>query len=601
MNDASADGSPAAASARQPHRALVAARPDRDQLPAPGPERLALRALHHVEPEGRRVVVRLPAGHRHGRAAGRVAESQAAGIEPARRRAGPGAAPGSAASRPRSARGPGRRWEPGGRADARPCWEPMIPAGAGRPGWRRPVPAGGPDVVSACADPRDRPRRRRRQPVRRRDAEAVRPARRRPDPAADAAGPRRRRAVDRVVVVSPPGLDRRDPRARSTAASLEVPVTVVAGGATRNESTRNGLAALDGGRRRRRRRPRRGAAARAARRRSSARSSRSCPAARTATDTVIPSADTLVIVEDDEVVEIPERSRLPARPDAADVPAGRARAAPTRRPTAAGDLSATDDCSLVLRHVPGARIVAVAGDEVNLKITTRIDMVMADRMLQMHGHRPRSRSREAERLARGRPAARGRRDERDRARDRRRGDPPRARRPRSTAARWASTSATTRASSRASTAAAGAAGRHRPRRVHRRHPAHRVRSPTTAAARARARSSTSTSRARSTWRGPPTRSCARVAWLADGLHVELVHARPARLRRLLARARPRVVNMTQGLSEEWADDGIRVNAVSPERTDTPMRRKAFPGESPRRAAAARRRSRSRRCGCIRPT
>ena len=41
-----------------------------------------------------------------------------------------------------------------------------------------------------------------------------------------------------------------------------------------------------------------------------------------------------------------------------------------------------------------------------------------------------------------------------------------------------------------------------------------------------------------------------------------------------------LVNMTQGLAEEWADEGIRVNAVSPERTDTPMRRNAFPGESP---------------------
>jgi 2-C-methyl-D-erythritol 4-phosphate cytidylyltransferase len=40
-----------------------------------------------------------------------------------------------------------------------------------------------------------------------------------------------------------------------------------------------------------------------------------------------------------------------------------------------------------------------------------------------------------------------------------------------------------------------------------------------------------------------------------------------------------VVNMAQGLAEEWADDGIRVNAVSPERTDTPMRRRAFPDES----------------------
>jgi len=41
-----------------------------------------------------------------------------------------------------------------------------------------------------------------------------------------------------------------------------------------------------------------------------------------------------------------------------------------------------------------------------------------------------------------------------------------------------------------------------------------------------------------------------------------------------------LVNVAQGLAEEWATDGIRVNAVSPERTDTPMRRTAFPGESP---------------------
>jgi 2-C-methyl-D-erythritol 4-phosphate cytidylyltransferase len=39
-----------------------------------------------------------------------------------------------------------------------------------------------------------------------------------------------------------------------------------------------------------------------------------------------------------------------------------------------------------------------------------------------------------------------------------------------------------------------------------------------------------------------------------------------------------VVNLAQGLAEEWAADGIRVNAVSPERTDTPMRHRAFPGE-----------------------
>jgi 2-C-methyl-D-erythritol 4-phosphate cytidylyltransferase len=37
--------------------------------------------------------------------------------------------------------------------------------------------------------------------------------------------------------------------------------------------------------------------------------------------------------------------------------------------------------------------------------------------------------------------------------------------------------------------------------------------------------------------------------------------------------------MAQGLAEEWAAEGIRVNAVSPERTATPMRRRAFPHES----------------------
>ncbi len=58
-----------------------------------------------------------------------------------------------------------------------------------------------------------------------------------------------------------------------------------------------------------------------------------------------------------------------------------------------------------------------------------------------------------------------------------------------------------------------------------------------------------------------------------------------------------LVNMAQGLSDEWADDGIRVNAISPERTDTPMRQRAFPDEVGA-GCSMRTRSRSRRCGCI---
>jgi ribitol-5-phosphate 2-dehydrogenase (NADP+) / D-ribitol-5-phosphate cytidylyltransferase len=186
--------------------------------------------------------------------------------------------------------------------------------------------------------------------------------------------------VDRLVVVAhPKWLD--ETRQAVARAGLNVPVEVVAGGATRNESTRNGIASL-------------GAAdddivlvhdavrplvpldvIR--------RSIEPIAAGRAeATDTVIPSADTLVIVEGERVVEIPDRSRyrrgqtpqsfvyrvLRAAYDAAD---------------ATGDLSATDDLSIVLRYVPDARVLAVAGDEVNLKITTKLDFVLADRMIQM--------------------------------------------------------------------------------------------------------------------------------------------------------------------------------------------------------------------------
>jgi len=101
-----------------------------------------------------------------------------------------------------------------------------------------------------------------------------------------------------------------------------------------------------------------------------------------ASDTVIPSADTLVIVEDGDVVQIPDRSRY-RRGQTPQVFRAEVLERAYEAAAAAGDLSATDDCSLVLRHVPGARVIAVAGDEANMKITTRLDMVIADRMIQM--------------------------------------------------------------------------------------------------------------------------------------------------------------------------------------------------------------------------
>jgi 2-C-methyl-D-erythritol 4-phosphate cytidylyltransferase len=39
-----------------------------------------------------------------------------------------------------------------------------------------------------------------------------------------------------------------------------------------------------------------------------------------------------------------------------------------------------------------------------------------------------------------------------------------------------------------------------------------------------------------------------------------------------------VVNLTQALAEEWAEEGVRVNCINPERTRTPMRIRAFGAE-----------------------
>lgn len=96
-----------------------------------------------------------------------------------------------------------------------------------------------------------------------------------------------------------------------------------------------------------------------------------------AVDTVIPSADTLVIVDGSTVTDIPDRARYRRgqTPQAF-------RGSVLRAAYAAGDLDATDDCTLVRRHVPGARIVAIPGEETNVKITTPLDLVIADRILQ---------------------------------------------------------------------------------------------------------------------------------------------------------------------------------------------------------------------------
>ena len=379
--------------------------------------------------------------------------------------------------------------------------------------------------------------------------------------------------VDQLVVVSHPDWIA-DTEKVVADAGLSVPAKVVAGGATRNESTRNGLRSL-------------GAddddivmihdavrpllppevIERAIEPVAAGRAD--------STDTVIPSADTLVIVDDGMVVEIPDRGRYRRGQTPQVFRVGVLEQA-YERASDSGDLTATDDCSLVLRHVPGARIEAVAGDEVNLKITTKLDFVLADRMIQMRtldlpiGDEPqpyhslegarllviggttgigRSIADEAERLG-ARAVVDGRSlglDIRDFS---------------AVDARVAAaaeqlggldhvivTAGILRIGSLVDTAAEDVAevidvnltGTLNVARAAYPHLCLSRGSLTVFA-------SSSFTRGRSSY----------VAYSAS---------------------KAAVVNLAQGLADEWSDEGIRVNAVSPERTDTPMRRRAFPNES----------------------
>ena len=377
--------------------------------------------------------------------------------------------------------------------------------------------------------------------------------------------------IDRLVIVSHPDW-LEETESVIAGAGLTVPTSVVAGGRTRNESTRNGLLSLDADdddvvvvhdavrplvpvdvivR------------------------AIEPVASGTAdsTDTVIPSADTLVIVDGDRVIEIPDRSRY-RRGQTPQVFRKSTLAQAYAAAAAAGDLAATDDCSLVLRYVPGARVVAVAGDEVNLKITTRIDLVLADRMLQMRTVAPTEDPVRPHSIAGARlyvvggtnGIGMGIADEARRQGAQVEVDG------RSMGLDVRDYAAVASHVDAAAARMGGldhvivTAGVLRIGPVMETEPADLAEvidvnlTGTLNVARAayphlRASSGSLTVFASSSFtRGRPD----YVAYSAS---------------------KAAVVNLAQGLAEEWCDEGVRVNAISPERTDTPMRRRAFPAES----------------------
>ncbi len=379
--------------------------------------------------------------------------------------------------------------------------------------------------------------------------------------------------VDRLVVVTHPSwLD--ETRALLADAQLEVEPTIVAGGATRNESTRNGLAALVG-------------AANddivvvhdAVRPLVPAevilRSIEPIMSGRAdGTDTVIPSADTLVVVEGDIVAEIPERARYRR----GQTPQSFRKAtidAAYRAAEAAGDLTATDDCSLVLRHVPGARIVAVPGDEVNLKITTRTDMVLADRMIQMRTLSAAADPQPTRSLRGARVYVIGGTNGIGQA----------------IAELAVEAGAVVAVDGRRTGLDVRDYGSVEAHVAHAAEQLGGLDHVLCTAGILRVGRATELSAA----------DLAEVIDVNVGGSLNVARAAHPELRKrggsltlfasssftlgrpnyvAYSASKAAVVNLAQGLAEEWAADGIRVNAVSPERTDTPMRRAAFPGESP---------------------
>lgn len=379
-----------------------------------------------------------------------------------------------------------------------------------------------------------------------------------------------RAGIDAMVVVAHPGWIA-ETREIVAQADVSIPVEVVAGGQTRNESTMRGLAALH------------------------AddddivvvhdavrplvpveviqRSIEPILSGRAdATDTVIPSADTLVLVEGDRITEIPERARY-RRGQTPQTFRKSVLATAYERAMAAGDLSATDDCSLVLRHVPGVRLVAVPGDEVNLKITTRTDMVLADRMLQMRTLAasdpvPTRELRGAALLVIGGTDGIGRAiaDTAEAAGARVQVE---GRRTGLDVRRYADVEARV-------AAAAAALGRLD----------HVISTAGVMHVGASAETSPEQLAEVIDVNVTGTVNVARAAYPylreTSGSFTVFASSSFTRGRAnyvAYSSSKAAVVNLAQGLAEEWADTGIRVNAVSPERTDTAMRRAAFPEES----------------------
>ncbi|SCL32604.1 2-C-methyl-D-erythritol 4-phosphate cytidylyltransferase [Micromonospora nigra] len=102
-----------------------------------------------------------------------------------------------------------------------------------------------------------------------------------------------------------------------------------------------------------------------------------------AVDVAIPSADTIVQVDDDDcITDIPVRSSLRRGQTPQAFRSGTIREA-YRRAAGDPDFAATDDCGVVLRYLPGTPIKVIDGSDENIKVTHPVDVHLADKLFQL--------------------------------------------------------------------------------------------------------------------------------------------------------------------------------------------------------------------------
>ncbi|MGY3518319.1 D-ribitol-5-phosphate cytidylyltransferase [Micromonospora sp. PTRAS2] len=102
-----------------------------------------------------------------------------------------------------------------------------------------------------------------------------------------------------------------------------------------------------------------------------------------AVDVAIPSADTIIQVDDNDcITDIPVRSTLRRGQTPQAFRSGTIREAYR---VAAGDpdFAATDDCGVVLRYLPGTPIKVIDGSDENIKVTHPVDVHLADKLFQL--------------------------------------------------------------------------------------------------------------------------------------------------------------------------------------------------------------------------